>query len=73
MTAQRDDQGILAPERLNERLRLAVIDLLGNHAFGQLALAVDSRECRDGVLAGLEQGFGHEAAAVAASLRSVSR
>ena len=66
--AQSDDQRILAPERLDERFRLAVVDLLADYAFGQLALAVGPCQGRDGVFAGLEKGFGHDAAAVAAGL-----
>ena len=70
MTAQSDDECILASERLDERLRLAVVDLLADHAFGQLDLAVNPCEGRDGVFAGLQKGFGHDATAVAAGLRS---
>lgn len=73
VTAQSDDQRILASECLNECLWLVVIDLLGNHAFWKLVLAIDPRDCRNGVLVSLEQGFSHGAAAVAASLRFVSR
>lgn len=69
MTAQSDDQRILASECLDERLRLAVVDFLANDAFGQLDLAVDPCDGRDGVFAGLEKGFSHDAAAVAAGLR----
>lgn len=68
LSTQSDDERILASECLDECLRLVVIDLLRNHAFRQLALAVGPRECRNGVLASLEQGFSHEAAAVATSL-----
>ena len=53
---------------LDERLGFAVVDFLADDAFGQLDLAVDPREGRDGVFAGLEEGFGHDAAAVAAGL-----
>ena len=72
-TAQSDDQRILASECLDERLRPAVVDFLAHHAFGQLDLAVDPCEGRYGVLAGLEKGFGHDAAAVAAGLCSFVR
>ena len=68
MTAQSDDQRILASERLDERLRLAVVDLLADDAFGQLDLAIEPCDGRDGVLAGLEKSFSHDAAAVAAGL-----
>lgn len=69
VATQGDDQRILASECLTECFRLGVIDLLGNHAFWKLVLAIDPRDCRNGVLAGLEQGFSHGAAAVATSLR----
>ena len=69
VTAQRDDLRILASECLDECLRFAVIDRLGDHSVWQLVLAVDACDGRDGVFASLEQGFGHAAAAVAASLR----
>ena len=68
LAAQSDDERILASECLNERLRLAVVDLLADDAFGQRALTVDPCQGRDGVDAGLEKGFGHDAAAVAACL-----
>ena len=73
MAAQGDDQRILASECLDDCLRLVVIDLSGYHACWKFVLAIDPRDCRNGVLARLEQGFGHGAAAVAASLGFVSR
>ena len=54
VTTERDDQCILASECLNECLRFVVIDLFGNHAFWQFALAVDPGDCRNGVFASLE-------------------
>ena len=73
MTAQSNDQRILASECLDERLRLAVVDFLADQAFGQLDLAVDTCEGRYGVFASLEKGFGHDAAAIAAGLCSSVR
>ena len=70
MTAQSDDERFLASECPDERLRLSVVDRLAEDAFGQLELAVAPRDGRDGVFAGLEKGFGYDAAAVAAGLGS---
>jgi len=69
MTAQCNDQRILASECLNKCLRFVVIDLFGYHTFWQLALAVDPCNGRNGVLASLEQGLSRGAAAVATGLR----
>lgn len=68
MTTQSDDQRILASQGLNECLGLVIVDLLKDYAFGQLVLAVGSRDCRDSVLASPDQGFSHEPAAVSPGL-----
>lgn len=70
MTTQSDDQRVLASECLNESLRLIIINLLRNYALWQLFLAVNLRDCRNGVPTSLERGFSNVAAAVATSLRS---
>lgn len=70
VTTQGNDQGILSSECLNECLGLVVVDLLRNHAFWQLILAVEPRDGRDSVLGSLEQTFSYRAAAVTPSLRS---
>ena len=69
VTTQSDDQRILASKCLNECFWLVVIDLFRNHAFWQLGLAIDPRDCGNGVLTSLKQGFSYEAAAVTTSLR----
>ena len=68
MTTQSNDQCILASECLNECLWFAVIDLFGNYAFREFALAVSPRDRRNGVFSSPKQGCSHEAAAVATSL-----
>lgn len=55
-------------KRLDKRLRLVVVNLLDGHAFRQLALAVDPRDCRDVVLASVEQRFSDELADIATGL-----
>ena len=69
VTTQSDDQRILASKCLNECFRLLIIDLLRDHPFWQLGLAIDPRDCGNGMLASLKQGFSYEAAAVTTSLR----
>lgn len=70
---ERDDQRILAFQRVDDRLRTGVVDDFRDHAFWKTGLAAFSGQGRDCVFSSLEQGLGYEATAVASCLGGISK
>lgn len=66
--AQRDDEGVVAPECGRQGQRVGVVDLGHGDAVGELGLGVWAGQGRDGVLARLEQGVCNVTTGTAAGL-----